>query len=433
MRALQRLWRYITQSLYGRLVLILLGALGAHYAVLSFHFASHLERARVQPLARSLSEHVRLAEKWLAASPPNAGALASVQGLTLAPAPQGVRVEDPFLRPLVQSMGQELGRPLSVYPVEKPDHGFWVHLNSPHAPSPWLFIRTPPKPPPHRGGFGGIGFWATSLSFVMILIGGMALLWRVQKPLQQLRHALARVGEQAQVPRLPVQGSLEVRELTHAFNAMLDRLQQYEEDRATMLAGVAHDLRTPMTRLRLQLELAGGTRQADMARSLDNIEAIVEQFLAFARQDAAEPRVAHQLDLLLEESLAPFTDEANVHYLAGATCIIPVYANALRRAVVNVVENALEYGDAPVSVSLHIATDWVEIAIHDHGLGINPADYARAVRPFTRLDPSRGGKGHCGLGLAIVAQVMHLHGGQVCLYTPQTGGFTVGLRLPHKD
>lgn len=420
--------RVVFGTLYGRLVLILLGALAAHFAVLSFHFASHLERARVQPLARSLSEHVRLAEKWLAASPPNTGAVASIHGLTLAPAPQGVRVENPFLPMLAQSMGQELGRPLVVYPVEKPEHGFWVSLQSPHAPT-WLFIRLPHKPPPPRR-WGGIGFLATSLSFIMVLIGGMVLLWQVQKPLQQLRRALARVGEQANVPRLPVQGSREVQELTHAFNAMVARLQQYDEDRATMLAGVAHDLRTPMTRLRLQLELAGGARQAEMTRSLDHIEAIIEQFLTFARQDAAEARVAHQLDLLLAECLAGFDDRGDALYYQAIPCVVPVYANALRRALVNVVENAFEYGAAPVRVDVCVADRWVEIRVCDQGTGIDPADYARALRPFTRLDVSRGGKGHCGLGLAIVAQVVALHAGQLQLRTPASGGFEVCLQLP---
>jgi two-component system osmolarity sensor histidine kinase EnvZ len=197
-----------------------------------------------------------------------------------------------------------------------------------------------------------------------------------------------------------------------------------------MLAGVSHDLRTPITRLRLLVELAQGSRNSEMLQNLDDIGRITEQFLDYARGNNNEAFERRDLALFVEEVAAPYGAEGVSVTGAQDDIVLPLRANSLRRALVNLIENAIEYGKAPISVRTFQADGAVSIAVEDSGSGIDPELISYALRPFSRLDHSRGGKGHCGLGLGIAAKIAEEHHGRLELSNSTSGGLVAAIHLP---
>ena len=279
-----------------------------------------------------------------------------------------------------------------------------------------------------------------------VLAGGLFLLLEVQRPLRQLRAAIARVGTRDGETMVPVRGSSEVRQLATRFNAMLTRLQANDAERRTMLAGITHDLNSPITRLGVRLSLAGEALEsageamaagnvlqrrdlAAMTADLAAIQRITQQFLLFASCDGVEAFTALRLDALLEESCGTYREQG----LEVALTPLParVQATAIIRAVTNLLDNAYGYGLPPVRLSLgRPDARHFEIRVEDSGSGLNAASFERAKQPFQRIDPSRGGKGHCGLGLAIAERVARAHGGQLTAEQRSAatgGGFLIRL------
>jgi two-component system osmolarity sensor histidine kinase EnvZ len=238
------------------------------------------------------------------------------------------------------------------------------------------------------------------------------------------------------------------------FNTMLQRLEESGRERNTMLAGIAHDLRSPLTRLRLRLALAAegpmATEEVERAQAdIRSIERITRQFMIFAGAEAREAPVLVPLDALVAEAAAAVGDvplELDLEPLVRR--VRPI---ALARAVGNLLDNALAHGRPPLRVVLRpvvggkgaggspggggpVASGF-EIQVWDCGDGISPDQWQKALTPFQRLDQARGGEGHCGLGLAIAAKVAREHGGDLRRLEETAGGtqqervrFAVALR-----
>jgi two-component system osmolarity sensor histidine kinase EnvZ len=236
-----------------------------------------------------------------------------------------------------------------------------------------------------------------------------------QRPLRQLQQALAGVGTASGPLALPGRrGTATVRELLDRFNAMVQRLERTEQERSVMLAGIAHDLKSPLTRLRLRLSLAG-LSEADLLQAeadLAALERITRQFLLFAGGSDDEPAVELPLDQLLAETAAGLERDSLALDLQPLLRVVqPV---ALGRAVANLLDNALQHGAPPLRLELREAEPaglGFRIVLWDSGPGISAGQWQRALMPFQRLDAARGGQGHCGLGLAIAARVARAHGG----------------------
>jgi two-component system osmolarity sensor histidine kinase EnvZ len=198
-----------------------------------------------------------------------------------------------------------------------------------------------------------------------------------------------------------------------------------------MLAGVAHDLKTPLTRLRLRLGLGGSSLFGDprlAEADLDALERITQQFLLFAGGSDAEPAVSLSLDAWLAELSAPLEDDQLVLDLE---CLERrVQPTALARAVGNLIDNCLSYGRLPLRLVLRSdqpAGQGFRIEVWDCGEGIGPGAWEQALKPFSRLDSSRSGQSHCGLGLAIALRVAKAHGGSLEAMRSEEG-FAVALR-----
>ena len=266
----------------------------------------------------------------------------------------------------------------------------------------------------------------------VILTGVVYLLKEVERPLRGLERALARVGEGDDPAALPAQGSPEVQRITRRFNDMVQRLAANRRERATMLAGIAHDLRAPITRLqfRLALPTLDADEQERSRHDLESLERITGQFLLYAGGGERESPVLCPLERWIAEVVASYSSERlRLEATAVQARIRPI---ALARAVSNLIDNAFTYGTPPVVIRLLRTTNGISLEVWDQGSGVPSQDWSLALQPFQRLDEARGQQGHCGLGLAIVNHVMQHHNGTVTFRrnSGNPGRFAVVLKFP---
>jgi two-component system, OmpR family, osmolarity sensor histidine kinase EnvZ len=256
------------------------------------------------------------------------------------------------------------------------------------------------------------------------------------RPLRELTSAVDRVGRGETPPPLPESGPSEIAAVNRGFNAMLGNLRQIERDRAVLLAGVSHDLRTPLARLRLGIEL--GTRdeanRAGMVADIEEMDRIIGQFLDFARDDAATALQPADLNAIVAACVDRYTQAGRpVTFKPGNIPQLPLKPTAISRLVANLIDNALAYGAPPVQLVTALAGDRVLLDVADRGAGIPADQVERLKQPFTRASMARAredGAAGAGLGLAIVDRIARLHGGTFDL-SPRDGGGTVArVTLP---
>lgn len=270
---------------------------------------------------------------------------------------------------------------------------------------------------------------ALAAGIVAVMALGIAAMRLITRPIESLANAAEELGRGAKPGDVPEAGLDEVRQAARAFNRMQRRIRRMIEDRTQMIAAISHDLRTPITRLRLRAEFVeDAEEQHKMLADLDQMEAIIRSTLVFAREDSdTEPTTLVDLRALLQ-------DVAETHPSARLTtreaCALHGRPVALRRCFNNLVENAIRYGTS-AEIALHDRGDAVEVMIDDAGPGI-PDDRLRDVfRPFVRLEQSRNREsGGAGLGLAIARGVVLAHGGTIVLSNRPEGGLQALVRLP---
>jgi hypothetical protein len=277
---------------------------------------------------------------------------------------------------------------------------------------------------------------------VMTLLGAVMITWAVRQllaPVRTLAAAAEALGRDvAHAPPLPETGPVEIVTAAQAFNTMAARIRRFVEDRTFLLTAIGHDLRTPITRLKLRAEyMEDDEQRAKMLADLDEMEAMVAATLAFGR-DATSAEPVTKLDLasllrtILDDAADGDPDHAEALTYAGPPHL-PVLARplALKRALVNLVGNALKYGEA-AWVTLHTpARGMARIDIEDQGPGIPPEARERVFEPFYRLEGSRNREtGGSGLGLSIARNIMRAHGGDITLANRPEGGLRVTVTLP---
>jgi signal transduction histidine kinase len=275
------------------------------------------------------------------------------------------------------------------------------------------------------------------LGFMSLLVGVVALagVSRAFRPLATFTGAAERLGVDVNAAPLDESGPGEVRRAAKAFNQMQLRLQRFIQDRTQMLAAISHDLRTPITRLRLRAEFIDDDVQRDkMLNDLDEMETMIAATLAFSRDDAAneEMRTLNLAAFLSGIVVDECTADRDVTYAGPADLEATVRPVALKRALVNLIDNAVKYGQR-ARVALARTDDVAEILIDDDGPGIPEEDRERVFRPFVRLEASRSREtGGTGLGLTIARNVMRGMGGDVEIVSRLEPGFRVRITLPIK-
>ncbi len=276
--------------------------------------------------------------------------------------------------------------------------------------------------------------WMLATSLVLLTVAILFLRNQI-KPILRLSEAAERLGKgRPPPPDFRPRGAREVRQAAQAFIEMRDRIERHVEQRTTMLAGVSHDLRTVLTRFRLQLAMfEDGPEVEELRNDVDEMQAMLEDYMAFAKGDAGEEIVTTNVEEILAEvrNQAHTTKEIRVE-VEQRPLIVPLRRHAFKRAVANLVNNAIRFADH-VSVSAAREDGSLVVEVEDNGPGIPENEREHVFRPFYRLDDARNqpaGAGSTGLGLAIARDIARIHGGDIALEQSKLGGLRAVLKVP---
>jgi signal transduction histidine kinase len=287
---------------------------------------------------------------------------------------------------------------------------------------------------PERGpSFSGQFLLSMGLMAAIILAFSIWAVRRVTAPLASLSAAAERLGHDLNAPPVPETGTVETRQASRAFNVMQARLRALIDNRTRMLAAISHDLRTPLTLLRLRLENVPDASERDkMLATVAEMDAMIAATLQFARDESAgEPRRRTDVAALLASLVDDMADSGLPVTMQPAQPIVcECQPGALKRALSNLLDNAVRYGKR-AHAAIHAAPQGVEITIDDEGPGIPEDELARVFQPFYRVEGSRNREtGGIGLGLAIALSVIQAHGGTLTLLNRPEGGLRARITLP---
>jgi two-component system osmolarity sensor histidine kinase EnvZ len=356
--------------------------------------------------------------------------LNDTEGLRVFPATASEEIEplpeEPLLEQVKQRVRQALGTQTRFAFARDREEGFWVSF---FIDSDEFWVMLPWERFELELGLQWLG-WGLALVAIS-LVGAWLIASMIARPLAAVTRAARRIGSGAAHQPLPEEGPRELRTVAAAFNRMARSLESMERERAMVLAGISHDVRTPLSRLRLALEMSGaGSGESEaMIEDIGEIDAIIGQFLDFARGEN-EQKAGHDLDALVAE-LGEHYAKVKKKVLVR-TCGVPPFPfarMAVRRAVANLVDNALRHAGEPVEVETRKQNGAAVIEVRDRGPGIPASEIEHAKRPFTRLNSARGGPAGAGLGLAIVERVARAHGGSLELAPREGGGLVARLVL----
>ncbi|PHS77524.1 MAG: two-component sensor histidine kinase [Rhodospirillaceae bacterium] len=283
-------------------------------------------------------------------------------------------------------------------------------------------------------------FSTSTYVFVLMMVGTSVLLFFVAmifmrnqvRPIRKLAEAADDFGKGRDTPRFKPEGATEVRRAAGAFISMRNRIKRQIQQRTDMLAGVSHDLRTPLTRMKLQLEMMNDDDGvADLKTDIADMEHMLGEYLAFVRGEGEEKAVDTNItDMLSQIALQARRKGGNIDLHCEVEIIAAVKTNALKRSLTNFVDNAVRYG-GNTSIRAALRGEMVEIVIDDDGPGIPEDKRDEVFKPFVRLDASRNPEtGGVGLGMTIARDAIRGHGGEILLEDAPGGGLRVKVSLP---
>lgn len=336
----------------------------------------------------------------------------------------------PFLRIMAAQLRERLGQQTRLTLEREGVAGLWVSFR---IDDDEYWVSLPRSRIERNEPLRWIGWGALVLA--LAVLGAFVVVARINRPLRELTRAAELLGRGATPTRVTEAGPVEIRTLARAFNQMAADIQRQDEERALLLAGVSHDLRTPLSRIRLALEMLDDRGVADLktgiAQDIGDIDTAIGQFLDFARPVDTEQIMADtDLNALAQSVIERYTRNGrDVRLRPGAPAPQPLRAQALQRLLANLIDNALRHGTGPVEVVTAREGDINCLEVLDRGSGIPPEEAVRMLQPFTRLNTARSTSG-TGLGLAIVDRIARLHGGNVQLLPREGGGLRVRVELP---
>ena len=338
--------------------------------------------------------------------------------------------DDPFIKMVAEKIRERLGDQTIIavkhYGIEGlwvsfgiGQDDFWVVIPRVHVerPFPWQWL-----------GWGAV-------VLVLSLAGGYLLAARINRPLNLLVHAADRLRNGEQPEKLPEDSVAELRAVSSTFNNMAEALAELDTERTLILAGVSHDIRTPLARLRLAVEMLpddnSGSLKSGMIEDIADMDNIINQFLDFVRGTEGEPAQMTDINSLLQalhDRQARAGRELVVQL--APSYAIPIKPLAMQRLLDNLVGNAYAYGRGQVRVASKIEAEHIIISVFDNGPGIPETHLQKLLKPFERLDKARSNVGGSGLGLAIADRIAKLHHGKLALLNRPEGGLEARLTLP---
>ncbi len=271
--------------------------------------------------------------------------------------------------------------------------------------------------------------WSIGSSLVLLIIAGIFMHNQV-KPIRRLAHAADSFGKGRDVPDFKPYGAREVRRAATAFMIMRERLKRQIQQRTEMLAGVSHDLRTPLTRFKLALAMMkGGPELDELERDVVEMEQLVDEYLAFAKGEGSEQAVETNLPVLIEEVVEKSKRKGlDLSFSAKGALRVMLRPNAFKRCLGNIIGNAARFADK-IDVGASRRSGLILVTVDDNGPGVPEEEREDVFRPFFRAENSRG-TGGAGLGLTIARDVIRGHGGDIMLGDSPLGGLRVVIRLP---
>jgi two-component system osmolarity sensor histidine kinase EnvZ len=339
----------------------------------------------------------------------------------------------PYSGVFTSQLRNELGDRTQIRVQTDEQPAIWVH--QPSYGDQWL--RVPLYAHPLRGQrLGLVMSWSTLI--IMLSIGAAWIFVRqLNRPLKTLERAAQRIGQGHSVRLLDTSGPAEIAEVYRAFNQMAQDVEQANSDRALLLAGVSHDLRTPLTRMRLSTELMSGVEPElteGMIRDIEDMDAILDQFMAYIRDGSAEPYQPCDLNDLISEVVAPVNNpEQRVGLYLQPLPELALRRLSIKRLLTNLVENALNHGGTGVEITSYLderaIPPCVVVSVLDRGPGVDQSKGEDLFTPFIRGDRARSTKG-TGLGLAIVKRIADSHGISVQLLNRSGGGTEARVSIP---
>jgi two-component system osmolarity sensor histidine kinase EnvZ len=368
------------------------------------------------------------------------GDLARREGIRVLPAEPGDRAlpwpDERFGAPFEAKLRELLGPETRIASAVNGDAGLWIRFEIDDDPYWMLLDQARIERQANRNWLGWIG-----IALLLATLASLAISRVVNRPLASLARAIERVARGEAPQPLREDAPTELAAVNRSFNRMAADLVALEQDRAEALAGISHDIRTPLTRLRMEIEMSAvdeATRES-MADEIDRIDAIVRQFVEFAQPGTAQPPERIDVAAALDDVAEGFRQGPDAAALSIALRVPPGTVwrgapTALARIVSNLVENARRYGAGPdgvsrIEVAARAAGRGIEVTVRDRGPGVPADQLVRLTRPFTRVDDERNRHGGSGLGLAIVARLARRHGGDLRLELPSGGGLLARVRL----
>ena len=338
---------------------------------------------------------------------------------------------DPFINLIAQKIKERLGVETIITVNHYGIAGLWISFNVDQDDF-WVVI---PKIQVDRP-FPWHWLWWGALVGLLSLLGAYLITNRINRPLNLLVHAAERLRNGEPAPRLPEDSVDELREVSRTFNEMAEALVRLDSERTLLLAGVSHDIRTPLARLRLAVEMLPDEKceslKSGMIEDIADMDNIIHQFLDFVRGVEGEPTKMMDINSLLT-ALHDRQARAgrNLKLNLSSTYFIPLRPLAMQRLLDNLVGNAYAYSKGQVEVTSKITAEKIVISVLDNGPGIPPEHAQRLLRPFERMDSARNkNEGGSGLGLAICNRIAKLHRGSLELINRPTGGLEARLSLP---
>lgn len=293
---------------------------------------------------------------------------------------------------------------------------FFVQRSQTHASNSHIFI-----------------VWMIGTSLILVTVAVLFMRNQI-KPILRLAEAAKQFGMGRDAPKaFEITGATEVREAAQAFVDMRNRIERHVEQRTTMLAGVSHDLRTILTRFKFQLAMLKESPETDAMRSdIKEMQHMLEDYLAFTKGDNGEASAPAEIKALLQDIYmdAEVLGKNITLEFPSTSLAVPMRRNGFKRALYNLVTNAARYAEN-IKISANTNHKWLRITVDDDGPGIAEDKREEVFRPFYRIDSSRNQDvGNTGLGLSIARDIIHAHGGDICLDDSPTGGLRVTVRIP---
>ena len=336
----------------------------------------------------------------------------------------------PFVREVARELVRQLGPDTQITLTRGGVRGLWVSFRI-DGDQYWVLM---PRSRIERNEPLRWLQWA-ALVLVLAIVGAYLIVSLINRPLRELTRAAGLMGKGATPQPVTETGPSEVSTVAQAFNQLAADLKRLDDERVLLLAGVSHDLRTPLSRIRLSMEMMDDKGDAELraglVQDIEDIDAAIGQFLDFARLRDAEAAVpGTNLNDVVESAVSRYVrEEKPVRCNLGTVPPMPLRPRAMQRLVSNLVDNALRHADSEIEIVTRAEPGCAVIEVLDRGPGIPDDAAERMLQPFTRLDAARGGSG-TGLGLAIVDRIARMHGGKVQLLQREGGGLRARVELP---